>query len=178
MLDVQSKLDSFDRGVKRRDWIEIGAAIIVIPLFSYEVYRQPNYLAKFGAIWIVVYVLYVIYRLLNVKKNKPEALQSYLEYLKQSKEYLEKQKRLIDRVLYWYILPGLMGAFVMMIGILDLPSKSWQEIIRIEKIWKALAVFAFISLFIYLLNKWSIKKEFIPRIKKVNELIDLMEEEK
>jgi hypothetical protein len=178
MLDVQSKLDSFDRAVNRRDFLEIGTAIVIIPLFAYQVYNQPNYLAKFGATWIVVYVVYVIYRLLDAKKNKPKEVSSYLEYLKQCKKYLERQKKLLDSVLYWYVLPCLMGCAIMMTGMLDLLNKSWYEIIRMRKVWIAVSSFTIIGVFVPRLNKWAVKKELLPRIKKVNELIRLMEEEK
>ncbi|MEO0572346.1 MAG: hypothetical protein AAF039_11630 [Bacteroidota bacterium] len=177
MLEVQDKLDSFDRAVKRRDWIEIGAAIfIVVPLFAYETYRQPNYLTKFGAIWIIMYCFYVTYRLLKAKKNKPQENCSYLEYLKQSKGYLEKQKNLLQNVTYWYILPALIGAIIMLTGMSDLLNKSWQEIIRIKKLWKMLPIMILITVFIDQINKRAVKKELLPRIKKVNELIHLMEE--
>jgi len=178
MLDVQSKLDSFDRAVNRRDFLEIGTAIVIIPLFAYQVYNQPNYLAKFGATWIVVYVVYVIYRLLDAKKNKPKEVSSYLEYLKQCKKYLERQKKLLDSVLYWYVLPCLMGCAIMMTGMLDLLNKSWYEIIRMMKVWIAVSSFTIIGVFVPRLNKRAVKKELLPRIKKVNELIRLMEEEK
>jgi len=178
MLDVQSKLDSFDRAVNRRDFLEIGTAIVIIPLFAYQVYNQPNYLAKFGATWIVVYVVYVIYRLLDAKKNKPKEMSSYLEYLKQCKKYLERQKKLLDSVLYWYVLPCLMGCAIMMTGMLDLLNTSWYEIIRMRKVWIAVSSFTIIGVFVPRLNKRAVKKELLPRIKKVNELIRLMEEEK
>ncbi|MEM9648535.1 MAG: hypothetical protein AAF969_08640 [Bacteroidota bacterium] len=177
MLDVQSKLNSFDRAVKRRDFIEIGVALVMIPFFLYQVYKQPNALAKFGAICIVAYILFVVYKLLKVKKEKPSESSSYLEYLKESKSYLEKQMRLIDTVLYWYILPGLIGCTIMMVGILDLVNKPWQEIIRIKKIWMALSIFTAVGVFTFWLNKRGVKKEFIPRLEKVDKLIRLMEEE-
>ncbi|WP_420399893.1 hypothetical protein [Flagellimonas sp.] len=177
LLDVQNRLDSFDRAVKIRDTVEISVAILMTPLFLYQVYRQPNVLAKIGAIWIVAYILFVVYKLLKVKKEKPSEATSYLEYLKQSKIYLEKQKRLIESVLYWYILPGLMGCTIFLIGSLDLLNKTWQEIIKIKKVWVGLSAFTGVGAFTYWLNKRGVKKEFIPRLKKVDELIRLMEEE-
>ncbi|MCL6265750.1 hypothetical protein [Flagellimonas myxillae] len=177
MLDVQSKLNSFDRAVKRRDFIEISVAILMTPLFLYQVYRQPNLLAKIGAIWIVAYILFVVYKLLKAKKGKPSEASSYLEYLKESKSYLEKQKRLIESVLYWYILPGLMGCAIFLIGSLDLLNKTWQEIIKIKKVWVGLSSFIGVGVFTYWLNKRAVKKEFIPRLERVDELIRLMEEE-
>ncbi|WP_431121431.1 hypothetical protein [Flagellimonas flava] len=178
MLDVQSSLDRLDRAIRFRDFIEIGAAIfVVIPIFGYQIYNQPNILAKFGAVWIVVYCLYVIYKLLNVKKSKPEESGSYMEYLKQSKTYLERQKSLLDSVVYWYILPSLPGVIIMVTGILELYRKSWKEVIGIKHLWILLLLIIAITIFAYLMNKRAVKKELVPRLKKVDELIRLMEED-
>jgi len=177
MLEVQSKLDSFDRAVKRRDWIEMGAAGIMIPIFAYETYRQPNFLAKIGAFWIILYLAFVVFKLLNTKTTKPKEVGSYLEYLKQNKTYLEGQRNMLDTVLYWYILPALIGALIMMTGILDLFAKSWREIIGMKKLWMALPVFSGISVFILWINKRAVKKELNPRIEKVDELLKLLDQD-
>lgn len=179
MLEVQSSLNRFNKAINRRDYIEIGGAIfLVIPLFAYEAYRQPNYITKLGALWIILYCLFVIYKLLKAKRKKPTENCSYLEYLKQSKHHLERQKNLLDNVSYWYILPALIGALIMLTGMSDLVNKTWQEIIRIKRLWKVLPAMAFITVFIHLLNKWSVKKQIVPRINRVEELIRLMEDKK
>lgn len=178
MLDVQSNLDGFDKAVNQRDFLEIGAAIfVVIPIFAYQAYHQPSTLAKFGAVYIVVYCLYVVYRLLETKKGKPSEHSSYLEYLRQSKVYLMRQKNLLDSALYWYILPGLAGFAIMLMGMLDLYNKPWGEIIRTKKVWIGILACAAVIVFLPALNKWSVKKELVPRIKKVDELLQLLDED-
>ncbi|MEX0315429.1 MAG: hypothetical protein AB3N18_14730 [Allomuricauda sp.] len=175
MLDVQSSLERFDRAIKYRDLMEIGAAITMIPFFAYQAYRLPNMLSKIGAIMIVIWCAYVIYRLLKVKKTKPNEVDSYLEYLKQNKEYLEKQKKLLEKVLYWYILPCLTGCVMIMIGTLNLFGKPFPLVAKMAVVWICSLIFIAVGVCVYLLNKRAVKKEFLPRIKKVNELISLME---
>lgn len=177
MIEVQSCLDDFDKGIKRRDWLEIGAAIITIPIFAFQAYKQPNTLAKVGAVWIVLYIFFVIYKLLKAKKSKPNTVDTYLAYLNQSKAYLQTQKSLLDGALYWYILPCLIGVFIMKIGVLDLFNKSWKEIIRIKMVWISLSVITVTGVFANQLNKWVVKKQITPRLKKVNELIRLLKTE-
>lgn len=175
MLDVQSSLTRLERRIKYRDFIEIGVAVlIVIPLFIYQAYIQPNYLSKLGALWIVVYCFYVIYRLVKSKKKKPVSDCSYVEHLRQNKTHLIEQKILLNSVLYWYVLPCLVGFVIMLVGLLDLPNKTLEEIIKIDKVW--IGFFACIAavVIIPLMNKRAVKKEIVPRIKKVNELIRLM----
>ena len=170
-------MDSFNRGVKRRDLIEISTAIIMSPIFAYLAYWLPNVLAKIGAGLIAIWCLYVIYKLLRVKRTRPIESNSYLEYIKESKEYLERQKGLLDKIIYWYILPGLMGCVMVMIGQLDLFSMPWQSVLKNKIMWRSLSVFIGVGVFTYWLNKKAIKKEFIPRLKKVDELIYLMEKD-
>lgn len=178
MLEVQSSLDRFDKAVNRRDYIEIGAAIFVaIPLFAYQIYHQSNYVAKLGALWIVMYCFYVIYKLLVAKKSKPEESDSYINYLKQSKTYLERQRNLLENIIYWYILPSLPGVVIMVTGMLELYRKSWQEIIGIKHLWILSLLIVVTTISAYVINKRAVKRQINPRIKKLDELIHLMENE-
>ena len=176
ILEVQSSLDKFNKAIYRRDFIEIGAAIfIVIPVFTYEAYRQPNSLTKLGAIWIVIYCFFVIYKLLKVKRRKPKDSDSYLDYLKKSKTYLEKQKNLLNKVILWYILPSLPGVIIMVTGLQELYLKSWKEIMGIKHLWILLLLVIATTIFAYFINKRAVKKELIPRLKTIEGLIRLME---
>lgn len=177
MLEVQRRLNSFKKGVVIRDWMEIGTGIIMIPIFAFQVFNQPNLLAKFGALWIVGYIVFVIYKLRKAKKSEPLPKASYIDYLKESKVYLETQLRLIDSVLSWYILPGLIGVLIMHIGILDLFNKSWETILNTPMFWVGLIAISTVGLLAYFLNKWTVKKEYKPRLEKVNELLRLLQEE-
>ena len=177
MLEVQASMNRFDKAIRFRDWLEIGMALVLLPLFSYQVYVQPNYLAKFAAIWIVLVIVFIVYKLLRARKNKPSEEDSYLEYLKKERVYITKQKSLLENVLYWAVIPMLVGFFSFLAGSLGVFNKSWQEVIRIKKVWIGLLAGIATTVSIPLLNKWSVKREINPRIKKLDELIHLMESE-
>ena len=177
MLEVQNRLDTFNKGIKRRDWLEIGAGIVMIPVFAFQVYNQPSLLAKIGAFWIVIYILFVIYKLRKAKKFEPMPRGSYLEYLEKNKNYLEAQKQLLDSVLVWYILPGLTGFAIAMIGILDLFEKPLATILNTKMVWVAISAMIITGVSVYFLNKWVVRKEIRPRIEKVDHLLGLLSEE-
>jgi len=177
MLEVQASMNRFDKAIKFRDWLEIGAALVLLPLFSYQVYVQPNYLAKFAAVWVVLVIAFLVYKLLSARKNEPSEVDSYLEYLKKERVYLIKQKSLLENVLYWGVIPILVGFFSFLAGSLDVFNKSWHEVIRIKKVWIGLLAAIATAVTIPLLNKWSVKRGISPRIKKLDELIHLMESE-
>ena len=177
ILELQASMNRFDKAIKFRDWLEIGAALVLIPIISYQVYAQPNYLAKFAALWIVLVIVFIVYKLLKARKNEPLEVDSYLEYLKKERAYLMKQKSLLENILYWAVIPMLVGFFSFLAGSLGVFNKSWQEVLRIKKMWIGLLAALATTVTIPLLNKWSVKREINPRIKKLDELIRLMESE-
>ncbi|HET9055888.1 MAG TPA: hypothetical protein VFN30_03470 [Chitinophagaceae bacterium] len=168
MIGVQSSIDDFHKKIKYRDLIEQIAVLVVIPVFAYSAYAIPYLLTKVASILIIGYVLFVAIRLRNAKKHKPGALtETYLEYLHKTRDYLVIQKRLLDSVLYWYILPGvaLTMLFVFGFGI----TGRLKPILKIGLLNIVLAVVT------YYLNKRAAKKGILPRISKVNELISVLE---
>ena len=178
MLDVKSKLRTFDGYVKFRDFTEIGVGIILIPFLVYEVFRQPSFISKIGALCLVLWILYVIYRLLKIKRSKPAENSIFLDYLKENKTYLERHKSMTDNVLLWYLLPSYPGILFFVIGLLDLMNKPFSTIIELKEVW----IFLLVILLITIYTKWiSIKltkKVLNPRISKVNELLmSLMKEQ-
>ena len=177
MLEVQASMNRFDKAIKFRDWLEIGTALVLLPLFSYQVYVQPIYLAKLAALWTVLVIVFIVYKLIMARKNKPSKVDSYLEHLKKERVYLIKQKTLLENVLYWAVIPMLVGFFSFLAGSLGVFNKSWQEVTRIKKVWIALLAAIATTVTIPLLNKWSVKREINPRIKKLDELIHRMESE-
>jgi len=170
MIDVQSSTDRLHRNIKYRDLMEQIAAIIVIPVFAYYVYLVPSIVSKIASALIVLWVIFVILRLRNAKKNKPGALtETYLDYLYKTREYFEVQRKMINSVLYWYILPAWTILTMFVVGFIGAPGKlKWM--IQTETLNTLVGVVA------YLLNKRAVKKQFVPRLAKIDELINIMEE--
>jgi len=169
MIDVQSSMDRLHRGIKYRDLREQIAVAIVIPVFAYYAYAIPHTLSKVASVLIILWGIYIAVRLRNAKKHKPGAFtETYLEYLHKTRDYLLVQKQLLDSVLYWYILPGMALLFLFVLGFAGVPGKS-RYIIKMSVINVVLAIVT------YFLNKRGVKKEIIPRLAKVDELINVME---
>ncbi|GBD91483.1 hypothetical protein BMS3Abin04_02215 [bacterium BMS3Abin04] len=170
MIDLQSSFDRLHKSIKYRDLIEIITAIVMILIFGYITYTVPFVLSKIAAIFIILWLIYVIFRLRSSKKLKPSAVtESYLDYLYKTKEYLRIQKKLLDSVLYWYILPPFIGIIVFLSGIWIIPETHNTIIMT------AVGTVGY-GIFAYLLNKRKVKKEIIPRLRKTDELIKVMKE--
>ena len=171
MIDVQSSVDRFHQSIKYRDLREIIVAIALIPIFGFIAYDVPFTLSKIGAILIVFWLIFVIIRLRSVKKIKPSAVtETYLDYLYKTRAYLNAQKRLLDSVLYWYILPSLSGLTLFLLGFMEVSERFITTMII------AVASAVVVGIAIYFLNKKAVKKEIIPRLEEADKLIKIMEE--
>jgi len=170
IIDVQSSLDRFDKSIKYRDLVEIIAALTVIPVFIYYAYIIPFTLTKIASILIALWAIFVIFKLRKARKHQPSAYtETYLEYLYKTRKYLGVQKRLLDTVIYWYVLPGMAFIFLFLAGFIGIPEKStWM-------MGTATAAVV-LGIIIYFINKRAVRKVIMPRLNKVEELIKVMEE--
>lgn len=171
MIDVQASVDRFHQLVKYRDARELIGVALGVPVFAYFAYAVPFVLTKIASVLIIVWGVYVALRLRHTKKQKPEILaETYLGHLQKTKAYLVAQKQLLDSVLYWYILPAMALIFLFRLGFPTEPGQSGALLVL------ALGTIA-LAVAIYFLNKAAVKKEIVPRIEKVDELIKALEED-
>jgi len=170
MLDIESSLNRIHRGWKYMLIREILAGAITIPVFAYVACTHPFTLTRIGSVLIVLSVIYILFRLLRVDRQKPHNYsETYLDYLYKAREVLGIQKKSLDNVLYWYILPIYPGLILFLLGFVHIPEK-------INLILLVFLTTILINIGIHFLNKWAAKKQFTPRLKKIDELIKTMEE--
>lgn len=168
MIDVQSSLDTFHKKIKYRDLTEQMAIILVSPVFIYYAFTIPFLLTKIASALIVLWGIYVFIRLRNAKKHKPgNFAETYLQYLYETRKYLRIQKDLVDNVFYWYVLPGMVLMFLFILG----PGVSG----RLQKVIQAGIGIVGLGVVLTYLNKRAVKRQFIPRLDKVEALIKVME---
>lgn len=166
LIELDLKLNYLDSKIKNRDRMEFITAYIVIAALGFGIYYFPGIISKLGLALTILYAITVIFMLKNVKKYKVENYSLPIkEYLNNHRKYLIKERNLIDNILYWYLLPPSICAIIFFIG-LDLESTRF--IIN-------LIVILAINIFIYLLNKRAVKKDFDPIIKKLDIAINDLE---
>jgi hypothetical protein len=167
MMDVQSTVDDIHRKIKHRDIMEQLGALVGMPVFAYYAYHFPHPTTKIASVLIIVWGFYVIFRLRSAKKHKPGAYtESYRDYLHKTRKYLDIQKQMVDNVLYWYILPCALLSMLFVMG----PGIAG----RLPVILYMGVVLTGVSYGIYILNKRAVKREFLPKLRKIDELIDAM----
>ncbi len=167
LIDLQTNLDKIEKSLKSRDRRELIPAIVMIPVFGFIAFFIPFILSKIGAALIVLWCIYLIIRIKNLKKYKPIVpSETYLNYLYKTREYFLIQKKMLDTSLYWYILPCLTGVLLFLIGF----NMSYERL--------TVNIIGTIGLgaIIYIMNKRAVKKEFDPVINKIDEIINVLNE--
>ena len=171
MLDMQSSLDRFHRFTKYDILIGQIVAITVFLVFLFYIYFVPPVLAKFASLFITVFGVWHLTKLRKLKKEKPKKTAAdYLEYLKQNSHHLDILIKTTKTLVYGYILIALPSYFLFITGFyLD----GWIDgSVLIEMV--SIGVIGHIGAFTYTL--YILKKFYGPRLKKIDELIKVMEE--
>ncbi len=170
IIEMQTSIDQFERTIKNRDRREILGSAIVIVIFLYVTFTIPYFISKIASGLIVFWAINVICQLLKVKKIKPsEYSEDYLSYLKKNSVYFKKQKEILDSIFWWYIAPFLFCLFLFVSGFIGESSNN-SIIITITG-------GLIVSGITYMMNKNASKKELDPKIKKLESLIRILENE-
>lgn len=170
MLDVQSNVDKFQKQMKQLYIRESLGSFIAIPMFAYYAFLAPHILTKIGFIMVALCAVYILYVIKKSKGQAPNQFSmSYLEYLQQTKTYLESSKKHRETVLQWYVLPMVLSIWVAMLGVYFEDPAALHVLI----ITGIVSVIASIS--IHFMNLRSAKKFVAPKLDEVNNLIETLQ---
>ncbi|QCR21256.1 hypothetical protein [Pontibacter sp. SGAir0037] len=161
--DLNKELKRMEKGLRNRDIREVVAAIAIVPAFGFIAYVKGDIFLIIGAILLVLTCLLIIYSLNRARKYEPKGLDTSLrDYLQQQKTFVDQQAKLLQNVLYWYILP----LFVSMLFIVRGLS---HEI-------SAYAIMVFLAIGLYYLNREALKKDLVPLQEKLKAALEELEE--
>ena len=165
---MDTQLQKFEKDIKKRNNREIGVAMVLIPIFGYYAYSIPPTLSKIGSVLLVLYALFVIYKLKKVNKNKPssDTSSSIKAYLVSYKSYIAQERLLLKNVLYWYLLPAIPGMVLFKAGF----GFSGGSLLY------GLGVCA-LCIGVYLFNQKAVREQFDPLLVDISEAIRQLEEE-
>ncbi|MEM7163524.1 MAG: hypothetical protein AAF487_13915 [Bacteroidota bacterium] len=167
MIEVANSSKHFNQLLWRRDMREIAAALTSIPIFFYIAFDVSFLASKIAACLISIWGASVIFKLIHARRKKPKPWgQDYLKYLHRYKKHLTLQKRILDNVLQWYIVPFVLLMFLFTSGFLTVPGKE----LFIYLYWVFIILLALV---IYRLNKKAAKK-FSPKIEQLERLIETL----
>ena len=186
MIDLNRKMNRFEKTIRYRDMREISSSVLGILLFGYFVYAIPFLLTKIASFFTVIWFVYVIYKFRAVKKHKSPAnlSLSFREQLEHQKVNMIRQARLLDTVLYWYLLPPFILNVIFIMGLGSPTDFSWSNSIANQllplTITYKIAYLLFIAVLyagILWLNKRAVKKGINPVIKDIERVLQQLERE-
>jgi hypothetical protein len=165
---LQKETTKLDKSIKRRDYLEISIAFLLIPVWTWKLFYAASLIQTIG-LWIAIFACLLIpYKLLKAKQVNALKDDSVLAFLNTEKNKLENQKALLESVTAWYIAP-LFTAIILITAGATVDDFGIPHITEQLTIYYGFCVLLVVG--IYLLNKRAAKKQYAPLLDKVNNRI-------
>lgn len=170
MIELQSSLGRLHRWWKYIEQVNVISALITVPIFMVIIYWAPFTSVKIASVLVIVWAIYVGIRMSTIKKIKPSDLEeNYLHYLEKTRIYLLAQKKMIETSLNWAILTIYPIILLFFVDLWEIP------LARYVAVGTFLALVG-VGIYEYYLSKRRVRNEIIPRINRIDELIESLEE--
>lgn len=167
---VQRERRSFDSTIFRRDSIEIGIGLALLPIWIWMGVRSELpwtwYLVIPGILFVVGFL---IRDRIAQKQNQSQPGDSVRKSTERALAQVEHQIVLLKNVFWWYLFPIslTMAIFFVHISFLD---RSWWELAN-KSIFVGLIYWG-----IYELNQRAVRKDLAPRAGELRNFLDSLEE--
>ena len=151
---MKRKLRRFDRNIFWRDVREIAACLFLIVWFGFGLGHKASALTHLGNIIVMLSCVFIAAKLLAARREQRAFLnpRSVREFLLGETAKVSRQIRLLQTVLWWYLLPILCGA---MIAVLGGPHSLVRKMI-------VLLSFIPIGWFVHWLNQYAARRVLQP----------------
>jgi hypothetical protein len=109
--ELQRRGKAFDRMIRRRDWRESAAGMLIAVGFLWAALRATAPLNRIGDFWLSAYGVWIIVYLRRHSRasRDPDPNQPLEEFRQELVERYDRQIRLLQRAKFWYILPLWVG---------------------------------------------------------------------
>lgn len=162
LADVQERAEAFDRKIRRRDLMELLAAVLVVPAFAYELATAGSWLTGAGALVVILSSLFILLWLWRARhrSRRPTAGRPVAERLRILRDRVDAQVELLESVLWWYFLPLGVGVVLFMAG----QSGPWFTAVG------ALGVLLLYG-WLWRLNQRAVRRDLWPRREQLTRLL-------
>lgn len=112
--EVQQRDRTLRAQLRRRDWLETGAALLVAPIFAiagvFAATRQAWVIVFFCA-FLTAWAAYVPWHLWQARRRLPEPQHdlALVDYLRQTRDAMLVQAQMLERIWVWYLAPCAFG---------------------------------------------------------------------
>lgn len=163
---LAAETSKIDKEIKRRDMLEIGVALLLIPAWIYRLTDSASTLQTIGLLFAIATCLFIPYKLVSAKKVEAKISDSHKDFLHQEKQKVSQQKAMLESVLWWYVGPIALSVLMITLG-KSVDENGIPQILP-EFYW----YYAFLAVFsvgLVFLNKKNAKKKFDPILEKINQ---------
>ncbi len=170
MLELQASLGRLHRWWRYIERVNVISALITIPMFMAIVFWAPYTSVKIASVLVIVWSIYVGIRMSRIQKFKPSDLEeNYLHYLEKTKVYLLAQKKMIETSLNWVMLTIYPIILLFFIDLWEIPLARYMAV-------GAFLALVGVGVYEYYRSKRRVKNEIIPRIHRIDALMDSLQE--
>lgn len=170
MLELQASLGRLHRWWRYIERVNVISALITIPMFMAIVFWAPYTSVKIASVLVIVWSIYVGIRMSRIQKFKPSDLEeNYLHYLEKTKVYLLAQKKMIETSLNWVMLTIYPIILLFFVDLWEIPLARYMAV-------GAFLALVGVGVYEYYRSKRRVKNEIIPRIHRIDALMDSLQE--
>jgi len=176
--DVFARAAQLEAVIRRRDWIEAGAAAAVLIFFGLTLgLGALPMVAKVGVVIILLSTLEIVVVLFWTRHRdaRPRSDAPLLEFCTTETRRVERQIRLLRNVNWWYSGPILLGACVMTFGVLQsasvLPGLMYYGFLSAFG-----ACFLVVAIIIHRMNARAAQITLVPMREKLAQLVRSLSE--
>ena len=168
LSEVKERSREYDRKLFWRDVREIGVAVLGAVFFGYVALTAGSPLMRIGAAVVVAAAAFIVWKLRRARRNGDAELagRPVANRLRARIERVERQIRLLESVLWWYLAPLGIGVALMLV------SDGWG-------LWTAgeLLLLVIVYGYIWHLNQRAVRRCHRPRRQELARLLHRLEEE-
>lgn len=168
---MQNKTTWLRRVVDARDLRELLACafvIIIFGVFNFTIYHTP--ISRLGDLIVIGGAIFIAAKLVYTRRTTQPAPPgaTVVESLRAELKSVRAQSRLLGSVLWWYLLPLMIGELIATWGMMfdDLPI-----IPALVAVIPVSLVIIAVNAFIYWLNQWTRRKQLLPLEAQLESLI-------
>ena len=161
--ELQRNRQDFRRTIARRDCLEVGVALLLLPVWIYMGVTNSSpwtwYLAVPAFIWVAGYIL--VFRMRH-KQDPGHPDDPVLTCAKRSLAEVEDQIWLLRNVFWWYLLPLAIPILAYTAHLSWLKSRDWMDAISDANVF-SFVFFLALFYFLYEINQRAVRVELEPR---------------
>ena len=114
---VREKSRAFDAKIKKRDWREMIAMGIAVPIVAVTGLSSPSWVARLGAVLVLGAFALICWKLYRARhRGASGSTLPVAEAIRSQRDKVDAQIELMETVLWWYAAPLAVGVVMVVAG--------------------------------------------------------------